>query len=746
MRKRSIKLFLIILFVFYTFHLFSFQAGSFHASYWNGIILVDNGKIYGFRFAFEKNGKIADGYDTFFLVEKPGLIAQDYSYAEVYFNTNYKFGLRHKTPIEKKNIRRDGILKLVYGKYGTGVIGYIKIPENVKIILKFYSPWGMGEKVKFENGFVVSEKGDFVFKKIGGTLKSPETDGSEMNFKISGERFYFYAGFEDFNNDSAWIEAKLESAKKKYEKRRVKFKGEFEGLISSITTNLYWMKLLQPDKGRLYIPAGRRWIFPGKNREYDLWTMFEWDSFFNAIELSVEDERLAKTEIEAVLDTQYRWGNIPNWRSATAGSTDRAQPPVGAFAVLKVFYKTGDLELLRKSYERLVKFHKYWTDNIGKHLKRDGNNNFLFEWGSDTELVNKVLPSWEVGASGRTRAAWESGQDDLPNYDNVKFNEKTHSIELDCVDLSSLLALDSYSLFKIAKILGKTSDSEFFKNEYEKISKKINKLLWNDKKSFYFDRYWSGKFSKAKASSNFYPLLAGVATKERAKKLLAHLLNPSEFWGDYIIPTISRDNPAFKDQQYWRGTIWPPTNYLVYQGLKRYGFDEIAAEFARKSAKLFLRSWKEYGLCRENYNSVTGEGGGQRYQSWGPLFALVLIEDFIDNSPFDGLRVGNFAAYDKNTLLNYKIKGDSYDLFANKNSLTLYKNSKKVLSYRGRAVLRNLKINNDFVEADISVYSDSLNFIPSSKKWKLYVDGKSVFSSFKLKKGKHRIRILRGEN
>jgi hypothetical protein len=32
-----------------------------------------------------------------------------------------------------------------------------------------------------------------------------------------------------------------------------------------------------------------------------------------------------------------------------------------------------------------------------------------------------------------------------------------------------------------------------------------------------------------------------------------HLLNAAEFWGDRVIPSIARDDPAFKDQDYCEG-------------------------------------------------------------------------------------------------------------------------------------------------------------------------------------------------
>ncbi|MCX6583827.1 MAG: trehalase family glycosidase [Candidatus Aminicenantes bacterium] len=373
---------------------------------------------------------------------------------------------------------------------------------NGLVILKDHHAFAFRQ----ENDIIIGKSSGLTFRfiPIGSVIEKVETKEKEFSGMVSPKvrAFYFYAGFDNPTLTDRRIEEMLETNRINYSALRPQVSGQWQGLIASINNNLAWMKLYQPDKKRIYLPAGRRWIFPKPDGTQDLWTIFEWDAFFNALEAAVEDKELARQEIEAVLDAEM--------------------------------------------------------------------------------------------------------------------------------------------MMRIAGLLGKKEDAETFKKEYETVKEKINQHLWN--RDFYYDRYWDGVFSTHKAASNFYPLIAGVPEEERVKKLLEHLSSGKEFWGDYVLPTISRDNPAFKDQQYWRGTIWPPTNYLVYQGLKRYGLDEIAAEFAVKSATLFLNSWQTFGLCRENYNSVTGEGGGQRYQSWGPLFALILLEDFIDISPFDGFRVGNLAA------------------------------------------------------------------------------------------------------
>ncbi len=106
-----------------------------------------------------------------------------------------------------------------------------------------------------------------------------------------------------------------------------------------------------------------------------------------------------------------------------------------------------------------------------------------------------------------------------------------------------------------------------------------------------------------------------------------HLLNQKEFWGEWVIPSIARDDPAFADQNYWRGRIWGPMNYLVYLGLRNYGDTEVGQEFAGKSYSLFLKEWSEKGHVYENYNAIAGTGddvySSDRFYHWGALLAYV---------------------------------------------------------------------------------------------------------------------------
>ena len=138
----------------------------------------------------------------------------------------------------------------------------------------------------------------------------------------------------------------------------------------------------------------------------------------------------------------------------------------------------------------------------------------------------------------------------------------------------------------------------------------------------------TGQVSSRLSPTNFSPLLAKAATPQQAEVMIKnHLLNAKEFWGEWIIPSIARDDPAFNDQNYWRGRIWGPMNYLVYLGLRNYDDPEVSHQFAQKSYELFLREWKKNGHVHENYNGMTGVGddvrSSDRFYHWGALLGYI---------------------------------------------------------------------------------------------------------------------------
>ena len=120
---------------------------------------------------------------------------------------------------------------------------------------------------------------------------------------------------------------------------------------------------------------------------------------------------------------------------------------------------------------------------------------------------------------------------------------------------------------KLRRCSGKDDDSRAFAAEYEQMKQRIRDKLWNEKDGIYENRFWDGRFSQRLSPTNFYPMFAGIATPEQAERMVKeHLLNPQEFWGKYVAPTIARNDPAFPDQFYWRGYDLGPHQLHALRG------------------------------------------------------------------------------------------------------------------------------------------------------------------------------------
>ena len=167
-------------------------------------------------------------------------------------------------------------------------------------------------------------------------------------------------------------------------------------------------------------------------------------------------------------------------------------------------------------------------------------------------------------------------------------------------------------------------------------------------------------FSTQISPTNFYPMIIGAPSRAMAARMLARLQNRHQFWGHYVVPSIPRDNPTFQQQSYWRGKIWPATNYLLFQGLKRYASPELLNRFAAKSVTLFMRNWRRAHTWNENY-FFTGQGSGVPHTTWGPLLCLIGLEDICDIRP-DGQIALNGTLDEKIKIRNIPIGGKLYDV------------------------------------------------------------------------------------
>jgi putative isomerase len=391
--------------------------------------------------------------------------------------------------------------------------------------------------------------------------------------------------------------------------------GCLEGIEAAILWNTYWA----PSAGKVVTVVSRDWCVEGNYGEY---VLFAWDTFFASLLAAVHDVDLARMIIDAELEEFTERGFAPNVGCELGKSRDRSFPPVGAYCVWKLHQAHPDADALARWFPKLLGWHDWWF------TARDGNGDGLLEWGSDD--IPSPHPQWQSHTLQATR--YESGLDNSPIYDDVTFNESTNTMEMADVGLNALYTADAWALSEMAEALGKTDIRDRLRSEWQTMSGRINRDLWCPEQGIYLNRYWDGRWCERIAATSFYPLLAGIVPEDRARRMVEeHLLNPEEFWGEWVIPSISRDDSAYPDQAYWRGRIWGPMNFLIHEGLKRSGFDTVARELAEKSLRLFRKEWDREGHIHENQNADTGDGDDARYSEpiyhWGALLAYLSLAE-----------------------------------------------------------------------------------------------------------------------
>jgi neutral trehalase len=397
--------------------------------------------------------------------------------------------------------------------------------------------------------------------------------------------------------------------------------GRLSEAYNAMRTCLAWDTIYEPEKDQICSPVSRLWSIG-----WGGYVLFDWDTYFSAYIASVENRNLAYANAIAVTREKTEAGFIPNFGAADDDkSRDRSQPPVGSMVVRELYRKYRDTWLVEFLFDDLLAWNRWFAEH-----RRLPNGQLC--WGSEP-FEGKNGKHWETaGVDDLFGAALESGLDNSPMYDDIPFNKATHLMELADVGLTGLYIMDCEALAELADLTGRTEGAEL--RERAEKSKQGLEELWDEDFGLYCNRRSdTGAFSHRLSATNFYALFSDKVSKERAARMMKeHFYNPEEFFGEYIIPMSARNDPAYKDQNYWRGRIWAPTNFLAYLALRKAGQKEPCKILAEKSLKLIMQEWTTKGHVHENFNGDTGEGcdvqNSDKFYHWGGLLSLIaLMED-----------------------------------------------------------------------------------------------------------------------
>lgn len=158
-------------------------------------------------------------------------------------------------------------------------------------------------------------------------------------------------------------------------------------------------------------------------------------------------------------------------------------------------------------------------------------------------------------------------------YDGAGIADESPFLMQDSL-INAILIKSNQSLINMGKQL-KLDTGEV--EEWQNQSKKAYQKLWNEQlRCFSTYDLKANQQVMHKEIGGIASIFADIPSTAQAQLLNDHLLDLHQR-DYYICPSFDVDSPLFDSKRYWRGPIWPQMNWMIYRGLKAYGFEETAA-------------------------------------------------------------------------------------------------------------------------------------------------------------------------
>ncbi|MFT8715041.1 MGH1-like glycoside hydrolase domain-containing protein [Gluconobacter potus] len=459
--------------------------------------------------------------------------------------------------------------------------------------------------------------------------------------------------------------------------------GRHAGALDAVRDVMAWNTLYDGINRRPYTTFSRTW---------NLGTFAVWynDQTYSALMTALIDGQTARENMAVATASATPQGNFACLATSNDTWVDRTQAPNGAFMTWMIYLRQRERSFLECHYEALSRNHMWWR------RERDPDGMGLVSCGT-SDVGEALYKGTHFGARN------ETGMDNSPTHDEAVYDPETRTLSLLDVGLNCSLALDAEYLAHIARELGHTEDAQTFDAMADDTRSKIREHLWDHERSIFANRQRHGGFVRSLGPTSFFPLICGAATPEQAQSLIEHFSDPVRFDGPYMIPNVSRDDPAFADNVYWRGRIWPNVNYFVWHGLRRYGFVAEASLLAERSMALFNQSWRGRRIAAENYSATTGEADDQPdtdlFYSWGAMLPMLGVADVMDINPWAGWELHNTGA--DVTLGPIHTPIGQVVVTTTNACMTLCRGQEKILSWTGTGRLTELTISDGLLSCHI---------------------------------------------
>ncbi len=373
-------------------------------------------------------------------------------------------------------------------------------------------------------------------------------------------------------------------------------------------------------------PLHHPFIVPGAAYAYELW---DWDSWLTGLALadiawedSIEHQKGCVLNFLEHIDAQGRIPidifppeQTPDYMVRLFTLREDVQTnihkPCLAQHAWFICERLGDASWLADRFDDLLTFLAYYDT----HQKHEPTG--LYVWINDFAI----------------------GVDNEP-CTFYRPNRSCASIYLNCLMYQELHAAAS-----LADMLDRPADAARLTEAARTLAEAIRRFMWDEKGGFFYSadvnltpidpnellhsgapRHWQVLPMRIDVWCGAMPMWCGFATEAEAERIVReNLTNTRTFAAPYGIRSLSRLEPMYRvartgNPSCWLGPVWGISNYMIFEGLLRYGYIAEARTLAEQTVTLFGRDILACGEMHEYYDPDTGEGvNNQGFQSWNLL-------------------------------------------------------------------------------------------------------------------------------
>lgn len=337
------------------------------------------------------------------------------------------------------------------------------------------------------------------------------------------------------------------------------FSQGFAEIYAVLFANLQQADLLSPYRYAIPGPAFRG--------------VYLWDSAFIAQVWTWWDLQVAREVLLSVVE--LRDGDRLQHVVTELSQSRYTQPPLIAWsgmAIARMSSPAGARAFLERLY-RPLRAYQRWLET---HRRLE---NGLYGWAHP----------------------YESGVENAPRFSNRDESVLRNTQAVGAPDFCTYVVLQLEALSEMAHCLGRPEEAQAFAAKAQRLRDRMNALLWDERDGLYYDLDAAGMPVRVSTVASLLPLWAGVPDAERARRLLARILDPRHYGSLIPIPSVGRAEHCF-EKDMWRGPVWVNTAYGVMQGLLRYGFEREAGELAFRLCRGVYRVFSEERQVYEFYD------------------------------------------------------------------------------------------------------------------------------------------------